>query len=161
MGLRYVKGLGGREREALQWAPPPYRTHRRLHGPHQAQEDRLPQRLAETGALDPLLVASTPAGFSPVGARLIWRRARDLELDSRTRSRSAHGDQAWSSGRPLFRQLGNAQEVFWDYRTQSALGAWSSDRQLAARQLQPASGIPTAQRAQRATGRKPHVSTWA
>ena len=57
MGLRYVKGLGSREKNAFAWAPPPYRS----LGDFVART-RLSKtaalKLAEAGALDGLADAT-------------------------------------------------------------------------------------------------------
>ena len=102
MGLRYVKGLGGREREALAWAPPPYRG----LGDFMARA-RLSKtaflKLAEAGALDSLVDTRRNAIWQ---LREAFTRLGDaLALDA------AEGTQ------PRFRALSDTEEVLWDYRT--------------------------------------------
>ncbi|MDD9933353.1 MAG: error-prone DNA polymerase [Myxococcales bacterium] len=112
MGLRYVKGLGTREQEALEWAPPPYRTLEDFMARTKLKKTAY-LKLAEAGALDPLLQQSREHGSVRRQAvwevREIWSRLEDaLPLGSNVET---------VEGRPLFRKLGGAQEVFWDYRT--------------------------------------------
>ncbi|HEX2679646.1 MAG TPA: error-prone DNA polymerase, partial [Polyangiales bacterium] len=54
MGLRYVKGLGAREEEALKWAPPPYHSLEDFVARTRMSRTAY-AKLAESGALDPLV----------------------------------------------------------------------------------------------------------
>ena len=104
MGLRYVKGLGAREREQLEAAPPPYRD--------------LPSFARRTGlGKRPLLALAEAGAFAALGLdrrRALWAVRGLLSTDR-------HGlDLAPSSApesMPRFRELGAAGEVSWDYAT--------------------------------------------
>ena len=100
MGLRYVKGLGERERERFLAAPPPYSDL-----DHFVRSTRLNRRalaqLAEAGAFDGLGLSRRDA---------IWR----------VRSLVGHvGDSLEAAPAPArtdFRALSGNDEIAWDYR---------------------------------------------
>jgi error-prone DNA polymerase len=122
MGLRYVKGLGGREREALAWAPPPYRS----LGDFMART-RLSKsaflKLAQAGALDALL-PPLGGGTREAGGRCARSSSAPRRRDAIWQLREAFtrlGDalalDAVESAQPRFRALSDTEEVLWDYRT--------------------------------------------
>ena len=113
MGLRYVKGLGSREKEALAWAPPPYRSLGDFVARTRLSKNAT-LKLAEAGALDGLLTPSPARGEGTKRSRRdaiwnvreVWSRLGDsLALEP------AEGT------RPRFRTLADGEEVLWDYRT--------------------------------------------
>jgi error-prone DNA polymerase len=104
MGLRYVKGLGSREREALQWAPPPYRSLEDFMARTRMKKSAY-LKLAEAGALDGLVDGRRDALWT---VREIWTRLEDA-LPLEVAAGAAAGG--------LFRRLSDTEEVFWDYRT--------------------------------------------
>ncbi len=127
MGLSYVKGLGSREREALEWAPPPYRSLEDFMARTKLSKSAY-LKLAEAGALDALCQGRRSAVWA---VREIYSRLDDsLKL-------GAPPEQ-----QPRLRALSGSEEVLWDYRTSqhSTRGhpLQSLRVQLAAR------GIPTA-----------------
>jgi error-prone DNA polymerase len=105
MGIRYVKGLGRREREAIEWARPPYHS----------LEDFMARtkfgrtgymKLAECGALDGLTRGRRNAAWT---LREIFTRLQDsLPLGA-----GAGG----AEGQPRFAALSDTEEVLWDYRS--------------------------------------------
>jgi error-prone DNA polymerase len=102
MGLRYVKGLGTRERALLERAPPPYRDLEdfiRRTGLHQAAC----QKLAEAGALDVITGGRRDAIWE--ARELFTRVADDLPLGSSDGTQQA-----------VFPELSDIEEVLWDYR---------------------------------------------
>jgi error-prone DNA polymerase len=102
MGLRYVKGLGSREREALQWAPPPYRSLEDFMARTKLSKSAY-LKLAEAGALDALSKNRRSAVWA---LREIYGR-----LDDSLRLGAVEGAQ------PRLRDLSGTEEVLWDYRT--------------------------------------------
>src|SRR5262245_23086369 len=61
MGLRYVKGLGSREQEALSWAPPPYRSLEDFMARTRLGKSAY-LKLAEAGALESLVSGRRAVG---------------------------------------------------------------------------------------------------
>jgi error-prone DNA polymerase len=102
MGLRYVKGLGKREREAIEWARPPYRSLADFMA--RTQLGRTPyMKLAESGALDALTRGRRNAVWA---LREIFTRLQDsLSLGSA------------SETDPHFANLSAGEEVLWDYKS--------------------------------------------
>jgi len=103
MGLRYVKGLGEREKEALAWAPPPYRGIEDFMARTRMARNAY-AKLAESGALDGLVTGE--------GRRdALWAvREIHTRLDDALRLPPAEG------GAPRFLPLSDHEEVLWDYR---------------------------------------------
>jgi error-prone DNA polymerase len=102
MGLRYVKGLGTRERALLEQTPPPYRDLEdfiRRTGLNQAAC----QKLAEAGALDVITGGRRDAIWE--ARELFTRVADDLPLGSSDGTQQA-----------VFSELSDIEEVLWDYR---------------------------------------------
>jgi len=106
MGLRYVQGLGTRERKALERIPGPYRDLEQF-----VRAARLPLRpltqLAEAGAFEGFGLSRRDAVWSV--RELVTRLGDELPLSGP----DAPGE------RPAFRDLTPAQQVLWDYRTSS------------------------------------------
>jgi error-prone DNA polymerase len=103
VGLRYVKGLGVRERAAIEHAgPPPYRSLEDFMARTKLSRGAY-LKLAEAGALDALCQGRRSAVWA---VREIYTRLDDaLAL-------GAAPDQA-----PALRDLTMSEEVLWDYRT--------------------------------------------
>jgi error-prone DNA polymerase len=114
MGLRYVKGLGTREQEALSWAPPPYRSLEDFMARTRLSKSAY-LKLAEAGALDALLAARAVTGARAPGRRnAVWALR---EIYSRLEDSLQLGAADAGGAQPLFRALSDAEEVLWDYRS--------------------------------------------
>jgi error-prone DNA polymerase len=104
MGLRYVLGLGTRERERIEAAPGPWPTLESF-----LRATRLPLRsakkLAEAGAFDGFGLSRRDAIWS--ACEIVARAGDTLELS---------GDDD-PKRRPKLPSLSSRQEVLWDYRT--------------------------------------------
>jgi error-prone DNA polymerase len=101
MGLRYVKGITTRERQALEAAPPPYPNLATFARRTRLSERSL-ERLAEAGALQSFGVTRRDALWS---VKALARQHHDtLQLP------------LFSDG-PGFVPLSRAQAIAWDYRT--------------------------------------------
>jgi error-prone DNA polymerase len=104
MGLRYVKGLGARERELLERAPAPYEDLEDFIRRSKLNQGAC-QKLAESGALDSLTDGRRDAIWQ---ARELFTRVTDpLALGS------ADGTCETTE---LFSGLSSIEEVLWDYR---------------------------------------------
>ncbi|MDH5676953.1 MAG: error-prone DNA polymerase [Myxococcales bacterium] len=104
MGLRYVRGLGGRERDALTWAPPPYRSLEDFMARTRLRKAAY-QKLAEAGALD---------GLVPGRRKALWAV---LEVFRRLDDALSLGASEAQGTR--LRSLGEAEVILWDYRSSS------------------------------------------
>ena len=136
MGLRYVQGLGVRERDALAWAPPPYRSLEdfmaRTHLSRRAY-----QKLAEAGALDGVIEATAASRPGTTRRDAIWSvREIFARLDDGLHLGNAEGAQ------PRFVALSDHEEVLWDYRTSHHSARGHPMRGL--RDALRAQGLPTA-----------------
>jgi len=104
MGLRFVKGLGERERERLEAAPPPYRD--------------LADFARRTGlGRRPLLALAEAGAYGSLGLdrrRALWA-VRGLLAHARSGLDLA--PPVAPAQLPRFRALAATQEVSWDYRT--------------------------------------------
>jgi error-prone DNA polymerase len=104
MGLRYVKGLGEREKEALKWAPPPYHSLEDFVARTRMNRNSY-AKLAEAGALDGLVEGRA-------GRRDALWEVREIH----TRLQDALTMPA-SPGDPVrFTALSSGEEILWDYR---------------------------------------------
>jgi error-prone DNA polymerase len=121
MGYRYVKGLGTREQERLEFVPRPVRSIEDF-----ARQSQLAQRglvsLAEAGAFDSLGMTRREA---------LWR-VRGASPSARDSMRSEPGGET-----PALRSLSVAEQVLWDYQVTEhssrghpvePLRAWLSQR---------------------------------
>jgi error-prone DNA polymerase len=104
MGLRYVKGLGEREKEALKWAPPPYRGLEDFVARTKMNRNAY-AKLAEAGALDCLVEGRAGRRDALWEVRELHTRLQDsLVLPE-------------SPGEPArFTALSSGEEILWDYR---------------------------------------------
>jgi error-prone DNA polymerase len=117
MGLRYVKGLGSREQEALCWAPPPYRGLEDFMARTRLGKSAY-LKLAEAGALESLVGGRRAASRGDGSARAPGRRNAVWalrEIYGRLQDSLALGAPETAEGQPLFRALSAAEEVLWDY----------------------------------------------
>jgi error-prone DNA polymerase len=128
MGLRYVKGLGSRERKSIEWARPPYRSLEDFMARTKLNKGAY-TKLAEAGALDPLAIGRRNAAWA---LREIYARLQDgLAFGA-----------AEAGQQPRFAALSGAEEVLWDYRS-SHHSARGHPMQSIRSQLE-ASALPTA-----------------
>jgi error-prone DNA polymerase len=103
MGLRYVRGLGARHRQAIEAAPGPWFSLDAFVRETQLDRAAL-EALAESGAFDGLQLDRRQALWQ---VRALVQRAHEtLELDR-------HEDL------PLFQTLDRQQEILWDYQRSS------------------------------------------
>jgi error-prone DNA polymerase len=104
MGLRYVKGLGAREEEALKWAPPPYHSLEDFVARTRMNRNAY-AKLAESGALDSLVQGQA-------GRRDALWEVRELH----TRLQDSLTMPASPEEPVRFAALSNGEEILWDYR---------------------------------------------
>ncbi len=106
MGLRFVQGLGTREREAFERVPGPWRDLEQF-----VRTTRLPrkalQKLAEAGAFEGLDLDRRGAVWAV--REIVTRLGDALALN---------GDDD-PNRQPTFPSLSDSQQVLWDYRTSS------------------------------------------
>ncbi|MCA9754387.1 MAG: error-prone DNA polymerase [Candidatus Eisenbacteria bacterium] len=119
LGLRYVKGLGERERTAFESA--------RAEGCFQSIEDFAQRTQLEGKALSRLAEAGAFGSFEPERRQALWKvRAlhptlgEELEVDTgRGRAGLVAAAERETARRPQFRPLTGLEEIAWDYETSS------------------------------------------
>jgi error-prone DNA polymerase len=105
MGLRYVKGLGEREREAFEQA----------NGNYRDLEDFVRQTRLSKKALNDLAQAGAFQGFGLSRRDAIWKVR---EIISRLDDTLVYPQEdAKEPSQPMFEPLTLSEEIFWDYRT--------------------------------------------
>src|SRR5690242_8900162 len=104
MGLRYVKGLGAREEEALKWAPPPYHSLEDFVARTRMNRNAY-AKIAEAGALDSLVQGQA-------GRRDALWEVRELH----TRLQDSLTMPASPEEPVRFTALSSGEEILWDYR---------------------------------------------
>jgi error-prone DNA polymerase len=127
IGLRYVKGLGGRERDALARGMPPYRSLEDFMARTKLAKTAY-LKLAEAGALDGLVKSRRGALWA---VREVYSR-----LDDALALGPAPGAE------PKLRDLSSGEEVLWDYRSSHHSTRGHPIENI--RALLSARGLPTA-----------------
>ena len=104
MGLRYVKGLGEREKDALRRAPPPYRSLEDFVARTKMSRNAY-AKLAESGALDGLVVGRAGRRDALWEVRELHARLQDALVMPASPEEPAR-----------FSALSHGEEILWDYR---------------------------------------------